>query len=79
LIVLTRGVLEEDGLDGNAFEAEHRRDHTAMAALSRNGKLVVATRSGHHVQLDEPELVINAIREALAPAPKRIVSRMKKG
>jgi pimeloyl-ACP methyl ester carboxylesterase len=71
LIVLTRGVSEEEGPDSKAFEAEHRRDHTAMAALSRNGKLVVATRSGHHVQLDEPELVINAIREALATAPKR--------
>jgi len=39
--------------------------------MSRNGKLVVATRSGHHVHLGEPELEINSIREALAAAPKR--------
>src|SRR5262247_2344492 len=70
LIVLTRGISEEEGPDGKAFEAEHRRDHAAMAAMSRNGKLIVATRSGHHVQLDEPELVIKAIRDALAAARK---------
>jgi len=39
--------------------------------VSRNGKLVIASRSGHNVQLDEPELVVNAIREVLATAPKR--------
>jgi pimeloyl-ACP methyl ester carboxylesterase len=70
LIVLTRGISEEEGPDGKALEEEHRRDHAAIAAMSRNGKLVVATRSGHHVQLDEPELVINSIREVLAAARK---------
>jgi pimeloyl-ACP methyl ester carboxylesterase len=70
LIVLTRGKSEEEGPDGKAFEAEHRRDHAAMAAMSRNGKLVIATRSGHHVQLDEPEFVIKAIRDLLEAARK---------
>ena len=71
LIVLTRGLSEEEGPDSKALEEEHRRAHAAIAAMSRNGKLVVATRSGHHVQLDEPELVINSIREVLAAAQKR--------
>ena len=66
LVVITRGVSEEEGPDGRAFAEEHRRDHAAMAALSRGGRLVVAERSGHHVQLEEPELVISAIREVLA-------------
>jgi pimeloyl-ACP methyl ester carboxylesterase len=70
LIVLTRGISEEEGTDGKAFEEEHRRDHAAMAAMSRNGKLVIATRSGHHVQLDEPEFVIKAIRDLLEAARK---------
>jgi hypothetical protein len=69
LIVLTRGISEE-GPDGKAFEAEHRRGHEAMAATSRKGKLIVATRNGHHVQLDEPELVVKAIRDTLAAARK---------
>jgi hypothetical protein len=65
LIVLTRGISEKDGPDGEAFAAEHRKDHTALAAMSRKGKLIVAAHSGHHIQLDEPELVIKSIREVL--------------
>lgn len=68
LIVLTRGIPDEDSKE---LEEEHRRDHTAIATMSRNGKLVIASRSGHHVQLDEPEFVVNAIREVLGTAPKR--------
>jgi pimeloyl-ACP methyl ester carboxylesterase len=70
LIVLTRGISEENGPDGKALEEEHRQDHAAIATMSRNGKLIVATRSGHHVQLDEPELVINSIREVFTAARK---------
>jgi pimeloyl-ACP methyl ester carboxylesterase len=68
LVVITRGIAEEAGPD--SLEAEHRRDHAAVARLSRAGRLVVAERSGHHVQLDQPELVVAAIREVLAAAPK---------
>jgi pimeloyl-ACP methyl ester carboxylesterase len=53
------------------MEAEHRRDHAAVAALSRRGKLVVAANSGHHVQLDEPGLVVSVIRELLAQVGPR--------
>jgi pimeloyl-ACP methyl ester carboxylesterase len=67
LIVLTRGISDEDE---KAFAEEHRRDHATVAAMSRQGKLIVAARSGHHVQLDEPELVIQSIREVLAAARK---------
>jgi pimeloyl-ACP methyl ester carboxylesterase len=70
LIVLTRGKSEKDGPDGKAFEEEHRRDHTAIATMSRNGKLVIAAQSGHHIQIEEPELVIKAIREVLAGVRK---------
>ena len=52
LIVLTRGISDEHGPDEKAFEEEHRRDHAGMAAMSKNGKLVIATHSGHHVQLE---------------------------
>jgi pimeloyl-ACP methyl ester carboxylesterase len=70
LIVLTRGIPEEHGPDAKALEEEHRRDHAAIAAMSRNGKLVIAAHSGHHVQLDEPELVIKSIREVLEAVRK---------
>jgi pimeloyl-ACP methyl ester carboxylesterase len=70
LIVVTRGLSEDRGPDSKAREEEHRRDETAVAALSRKGKLVVAAHSGHHIQLDEPEFVINAIREVLDATKK---------
>jgi pimeloyl-ACP methyl ester carboxylesterase len=70
LIVLTRGVSDKGGPDGEALAAEHRRDHAALAAMSRNGRLVVAGHSGHHIHLDEPDLVIQSIREVLAAVRK---------
>ncbi|MCI0388116.1 MAG: alpha/beta hydrolase [Acidobacteria bacterium] len=70
LIVLTRGISEEEGPDGKAFEEEHSREHAASATMSRNGKLVIAAHSGHHVQLDEPELVVKSIRDVLPAAQK---------
>jgi pimeloyl-ACP methyl ester carboxylesterase len=66
LVVITRGVPDETGPNAAAMEEEHRKDHAMIAALSRRGKLVVAERSGHHVQLEEPELVVSAIREMVA-------------
>jgi pimeloyl-ACP methyl ester carboxylesterase len=71
LMVLTRGIPESEGPDAAAREAEHRQDHATIAAMSRRGKLVIAEHSGHHVQLDEPELVVTAIREVLAAAVPR--------
>jgi pimeloyl-ACP methyl ester carboxylesterase len=68
LVVITRGVPDESGANAAAMEAEHRKDHAAVAAFSRRGKLVIATRSGHHVQLEEPELVVSAIREVVMAA-----------
>ncbi len=41
--------------------------------LSRIGKQVIALRSGHHVPLDEPDLVIAAIREILSRAAQPVV------
>lgn len=71
LVVLTRGVSDEQGPDSKVFEKEHREDHVALAKLSRNGKLIVAEHSGHHIQLDEPELVVTAIREVVNAATQR--------
>lgn len=65
LVVITKGVSDDSGPDGKAFEAEHRQGHVALARLSRIGKLVIAERSGHHVQLDAPELVVETIREVV--------------
>jgi pimeloyl-ACP methyl ester carboxylesterase len=68
--VITRGISEEQGPDSKTFEEERKKEHAALAAMSRNGKHLIAARSGHHVQLDEPDLVVNTIRELVAAARK---------
>jgi pimeloyl-ACP methyl ester carboxylesterase len=78
LVVLTRGLSDSEG---PALEAEHRRDHAAVAALSRKGKQIIATRSGHHVQLDEPALVVSSIQQVLgasAPGPEYSIEQIRR-
>jgi pimeloyl-ACP methyl ester carboxylesterase len=70
LVVITRGVPDENGPNAAALEDEHRKEHAALAALSRRGKLIVATRSGHHVQLQEPDLVVTTIQQIVAATAK---------
>jgi pimeloyl-ACP methyl ester carboxylesterase len=68
LVVLTRDRTDVGAPDTGAAKDEHRKEHAELAALSTRGRLIVATRSGHHVQLDEPGLVIAAIRDVVAAA-----------
>ena len=44
------------------------RQQEALAALSTRGRHVVAANSGHWVPLDEPAIVIDAIRDVVAAA-----------
>lgn len=44
---------------------ERRREKVGLAKLSRNGSVVFAEQSGHHIQLDEPEVVVDAIRRVV--------------
>jgi pimeloyl-ACP methyl ester carboxylesterase len=48
--------------------AEKRRQKEELAGLSTRGRVVVAARSGHHVQLEEPALVVEAVRRVVAEA-----------
>jgi pimeloyl-ACP methyl ester carboxylesterase len=70
LVVLTRGKSEEEGPDSKALEAEHRQDHATLARMSTNGKLIVAENSGHHIQIEQPELVVKAIQDVIAALRK---------
>jgi pimeloyl-ACP methyl ester carboxylesterase len=70
LVVLTRGISEDDGPDGKSSAAEHEKDQAAVAKLSRRGEQIIAKNSGHHIQLDEPELVIATIRRVVGSARK---------
>lgn len=41
---------------------EKRQQKLDFTKLSRNSKVIIAENSGHHIQLDEPQVVIDAIR-----------------
>jgi pimeloyl-ACP methyl ester carboxylesterase len=68
LIVVSRGLPEDSSPAGQAGEQEHNSAQAALVALSRVGKRVVANRSGHHIPLDEPDLVVAAIRDVVGAA-----------
>jgi len=68
LVVMTRGLSDADGPDGKAFAEERRKEHAELAQLSRKGRQIIAAHSGHHIQIDEPELVVSLIGEVLSAA-----------
>jgi pimeloyl-ACP methyl ester carboxylesterase len=63
VIMGTQGVRPPPGIS----EAEWRSDSLRidLSKLARRGRLVMDTLSGHHVQLDNPTLVVNVILEVL--------------
>ena len=50
---------------------EKRQQKLGFADLSRNSKVIVDPKSGHHIQLDNPGLVIDSIREVIEAARRR--------
>lgn len=71
LVVLSRGIPEPEGPPGAGTEEEHAREQADLATRSRTGTHVIATRSGHAIMIDEPEVVVAAIREVVAGARRR--------
>jgi pimeloyl-ACP methyl ester carboxylesterase len=59
LIVIQHG----KPLPTEAEEAAWQAAQAKQAALSTAGRLEVAERSGHGIQIDQPELVVGAVRE----------------
>ncbi len=45
--------------------------HIELAAQSSRGKRIVAEQSGHYIQFDQPELVIDSIREVVEAVQRR--------
>jgi pimeloyl-ACP methyl ester carboxylesterase len=71
LIVLTRGKPEFDGPNARATDDERRQNQAELASRSRNGKQIVVEGSGHHIDVEHPEVVATAIRDVLAMARKK--------
>jgi pimeloyl-ACP methyl ester carboxylesterase len=53
------------------LDEEKRRQKTALTTLSRNSRLLTSARSGHHIHLDDPELVVQAVRAVHDAARRR--------
>ena len=45
--------------------------HTQVAAMSTHGVNMIVPGSGHYVQYDRPEIVIDAVNQALAIAKEQ--------
>lgn len=68
VIVLSAGKDDfEDAPEASAEaqRAEFDRGQHALARLSTNSRRIIATASGHRIHLEEPDLVIEAIRQVL--------------
>jgi pimeloyl-ACP methyl ester carboxylesterase len=64
LIVVTRDKREyPDTEPGRQLNEERKKLQSDLLQLSRNSKQIIAEASGHHIQLDDPGLVIRAIQE----------------
>ena len=68
LIVLTRGsggYSDEPDVSAQQLEEERLRLQEELAHLSRNSKQIIAKNSGHNIHLEDPGLVIDAIRQVV--------------
>ncbi len=75
LIVLSHGKAQHmPGLSAEVdreFEQTWLQMQCELAQQSSRGKRIVAEQSGHYIQLDQPELVISAIREVVETVQHR--------
>ncbi len=71
LIVLSHGLPDKtSGIDQTQqiqFEQEWSKMQKELVDLSSQGKQIIAEQSSHYIQLDQPELVIEAILELVKP------------
>jgi len=68
LIVLTRSLPDTDNEEGwtvDQQERDHKRLQAELARLSGNSRQIVVEKSGHHIQLDQPAAVNNAVRRVV--------------
>jgi len=50
---------------------EKRQQKVGLTNLSHNSKLIVAEKSGHHIQFDEPQVVTDAVRLVVEAVRRR--------
>jgi pimeloyl-ACP methyl ester carboxylesterase len=71
LVVLRHGIPDaavDKGTQQIQFEQEWARMQDELARLSSNSRQIIAGQSGHYIQLDQPEIVIDSILELIRTA-----------
>jgi pimeloyl-ACP methyl ester carboxylesterase len=73
LIVLTAGPLQLEGMDlsqgqMDQMDEAHTRSQAALTQASQNSEQIIAEDSGHYIHLEQPDLVIDAIRQVVDAA-----------
>jgi hypothetical protein len=80
-IVLTAGIVGRDEAQSDAvhedFVVRWKADHDALAARSSTGESKVVSGAHHFIQLDEPRVVIDAIRKVIAEVQPKIDIRIE--
>ena len=71
LVVFSAGRWEPDPTNYSDAENQQLREvlralQSELVALSSDSKQIIAEQSGHHIEYDQPDLVIDAIREMVA-------------
>lgn len=67
----THGDLPMVVISGAHLKPEGLEEHRQLAAMSSAGKHLIASQGAHWVHLDEPELVVNAIRDVVETVRSR--------
>jgi hypothetical protein len=73
LIVLTAGPLQLEGMglsqeQMDQMDEAHTRSQAALMQSSQNSEQIIAEDSGHYIQMEQPDLVIDAIRQVVDAA-----------
>jgi hypothetical protein len=58
-------------LSANSASPSQMKEHESLAHLSSQGRHVIASKGGHWIQLDEPDLVTESIREVVESVGRR--------
>lgn len=78
LAVISRGKRQwPEGADGDAREKAWHDQQIELTKLSSRSRYVTATKSGHHIHLDEPELVADSVRKMVMEERKNSLAAMK--
>lgn len=77
MVVITRGIAERDAAAPGAAMIESRwmEMQDDLAAMSSRSAHIVADHSGHHIHLDQPRLIVDAVTMVLDFARAKMADR----